>query len=264
MKKTAAPIVLLAILVCAVSCADRAPAKKITDFVYQYSIMDALLAGVYDGNMTFGELKKHGDFGLGGFNTLDGELIMNHNEVYKMRYDGSIHAIPDADRTGIAFVKFFRPDSTFAVHAKGLTYDMLKDSISKRIARNSIYAIRITGKLKAIQARAPHPATKPYPPLAEYLATGGQYNFDFENVSGTLVGFYMPDYMEKTNIPGFHTHFITDDRKQGGHIFDFVTDEPLTVEVDQAEGIIIAENTHPDWQKLNLKENRQSELHRVE
>src|SRR5699024_8306231 len=58
------------------------------NFVYQYSIIDALLAGVYDGDMTMAKLKPRGNLGLGGFNHLDGELYMNNGIVHKIRYDG--------------------------------------------------------------------------------------------------------------------------------------------------------------------------------
>lgn len=37
--------------------------------------LSALLQGDYDGEITYGELKKYGDFGLGTFNSLDGEMF---------------------------------------------------------------------------------------------------------------------------------------------------------------------------------------------
>ena len=43
--------------------------------LYQTSLMSALLSGVYEGSTTIADLLKHGDFGLGTFNELDGELI---------------------------------------------------------------------------------------------------------------------------------------------------------------------------------------------
>lgn len=44
--------------------------------LFQYSTLEALLGGVYDGEVTVGELLTHGDFGLGTFNSLDGEMII--------------------------------------------------------------------------------------------------------------------------------------------------------------------------------------------
>jgi acetolactate decarboxylase len=44
------------------------------DTLFQTSTLSALQAGDYDGILTIGALKQHGDFGLGSFNTLDGEM----------------------------------------------------------------------------------------------------------------------------------------------------------------------------------------------
>ena len=41
----------------------------------QTSTIDALLARVFDGEMTYGQLSQYGDFGIGTFNALDGEMI---------------------------------------------------------------------------------------------------------------------------------------------------------------------------------------------
>ena len=46
----------------------------------QYSTIDALLSGVYDGNMSVAELKTRGNFGLGTFNGIDGEMIIVENK----------------------------------------------------------------------------------------------------------------------------------------------------------------------------------------
>ena len=43
--------------------------------IFQTSTMAALLDGVYEGNVSIRELLRHGDFGLGTFNILDGEML---------------------------------------------------------------------------------------------------------------------------------------------------------------------------------------------
>ncbi|SFF49436.1 Alpha-acetolactate decarboxylase [Thermoflexibacter ruber] len=74
----------------------------------------------------------------------------------------------------------------------------------------------------------------------------------------------MPQYTAKINVPGFHLHFISEDKTKGGHVLDFATDNPLIVELDKASGLIIEENTHTDWQNINLKTNREKDLKQVE
>lgn len=59
-------------------------------------------------------------------------------------------------------------------------------------------------------------AEKPYPKLADSVSK--QAIFEFENVSGTLVGFRTPDYAKGINVPGYHLHFITENRSAGGHV----------------------------------------------
>ena len=43
--------------------------------VYQVSTMTSLLEAVYDGDFSLSHIPEHGDFGIGTFNQLDGELI---------------------------------------------------------------------------------------------------------------------------------------------------------------------------------------------
>ena len=62
---------------------------KTSNEVYQTSTMLALLDGIYDGVISFEELKERGDFGIGTFDQLDGETIAFDNEFYHLRSDGS-------------------------------------------------------------------------------------------------------------------------------------------------------------------------------
>jgi acetolactate decarboxylase len=55
------------------------------EVLFQTSTLGALLEGVYDGNMTFKELKTHGDLGIGTFNSLDGEMVELAGEFYQIK-----------------------------------------------------------------------------------------------------------------------------------------------------------------------------------
>ncbi|HWB25328.1 MAG TPA: acetolactate decarboxylase [Chitinophagaceae bacterium] len=233
------------------------------DFMYQYSIMDALQAGVYDGNLTFGALKKKGDFGIGTFNTLDGEMIMLDGNVYKMRHDGTIATVPDKDSTPLAFVKFFSADTTFTITGNGLTYADIQKTISNALNPNEMYAIKLKGTFTTMRGRSVIPAKRPYPELADYIKNGGQANFNFNNITGTCAGFLMPSFMARTNVPGYHVHFIADDHRHGGHIFDFTTNK-LLVEIDHIKGTVIELNTHPDFDKTDFSKDRQKDIRKIE
>lgn len=237
--------------------------KQPDDFMYQYSIMDALQAGVYDGNMTFGELKKKGDFGVGTFNGLDGEMIMLDDKVYKMRSDGAISTVPDRDSTPLAFVKFFTADTSFAITGSNLTYVDVQTAILKALNKNEMYAIRLKGTFNTMRGRSVKPATRPYAELADYIKAGGQANFNFSSITGTCVGFLMPGYMARANVAGYHVHFIADDRLHGGHIFDFTTDR-VDVEIDHIKGTTIELNTHPDFDNTDFSKDRVKDIKKIE
>ncbi len=36
-------------------------------------------------------------------------------------------------------------------------------------------------------------------------------SFLFENIRGSLVGVYFPDYLDGINMPGWHLHFLSED-----------------------------------------------------
>ncbi|WP_185716152.1 acetolactate decarboxylase [Larkinella knui] len=247
------------------ACSQKQPAEAAStapapDFMYQYSIIDALLAGVFDGNLTLGELKTKGDFGIGTFNRVDGELIVDQGKVYQISHDGSIHEMADQDSTSIAFVKFFKADTSFMV--KNTELGQLEKDLMAALPANEMYAIRMKGHFSKLTSRAPGPAKKPYPTLKDHLAKA-QYLFNLTNTRGVVVGFLLPGYLAKVNVPGFHFHYLADDHKSGGHIFDFTATE-LTVEIDKIKGYSVELNTNADFDKISLDKDRQEELKKIE
>lgn len=244
------------------SFAQAPPQMPENDFMYQYSIIDALMAGVFDGDLTIGELKKKGDFGVGTFNRVDGELLIDKGHVYKIAYDGSVSEVPDSDSTSAAFVKFFKADTVIQLSGKGLTYEKMQEHLTRVLNPNGIYALRISGSFPTMTTRAEKPATRPYISLPEHLKHN-QVVFELKNTKGICSGFLLPPYLARTNVPGFHLHYLADDRRSGGHVFNFTTDA-LTIEVDIAKGFTIENNTHPDFGKVNLQPDRGAELKKIE
>ena len=79
-------------------------------------------------------------------------------------------------------------------------------------------AIRVDGRFDSVRARSVPRQEPPYRPLTEVV--GEQQVFELAEVEGTLVGFRFPDYAEGIEVSGWHLHFISDDRSQGGHVLD--------------------------------------------
>ena len=61
--------------------------------IYLSAPVNAMLKGFYEENTTLGDLKKHGDFGLGTFNNLDGEMVMLDGVIYQLHADGKTYPV---------------------------------------------------------------------------------------------------------------------------------------------------------------------------
>src|SRR5262249_42793812 len=53
--------------------------------VFQVSTLDALSLGIFQGALKFSQLREHGDFGVGTFDGLDGELVALDGSFYQIR-----------------------------------------------------------------------------------------------------------------------------------------------------------------------------------
>ena len=58
--------------------------------MYQISTSSALVEGVDEGAVSSRTLLEHGDFGLGTFETRDGEMVILDGIIYQVRGDGSV------------------------------------------------------------------------------------------------------------------------------------------------------------------------------
>ena len=69
--------------------------------------------------------------------------------------------------------------------------------------------------------------------------------------------------MEGLNVPGYHLHFITEDRTAGGHVLEFtVKDAELSLDYT-SELYIIFPNTE-EFNSLDLTKSRKEELEKAE
>jgi acetolactate decarboxylase len=186
---------------------------------YQVSTLGALNVGVYEGTATIGELKEHGDFGLGTFEGLEGEMIALNGDFFQVKTDGMPIRVNKDARTPFASVVSFSKEKTLRMSGL-MTYPELQGEIDRQLAtRNMPQAIRIYGVFPSLKVRSVPKQVIPYPPLAKVVKEQ-QKIFELHNVRGTLVGFRMPQYMSRVNVMGYHFHFIASDFKTGGHLLD--------------------------------------------
>ena len=192
------------------------------DILFQSSVIAALEQGVFDGSMTYEELSGHGDFGLGTFNSLDGEMVEIDGQFYQVKADGKVYPVNLSMKTPFAAVAFFRPDEEMNFIASGTipsNLTQLQSYLGNRMpSENIFYAIRIDGVFDYIKARSVPAQAKPYPTLNE--AIENQSIFEMYNQSGTLVGFWSPGYASGMDMAGYHFHFLNEEKNAGGHVLD--------------------------------------------
>ncbi len=194
--------------------------RNMTDTVVQVSVLDALLASQFDGYLPCGELLKYGDLGIGTYDRMDGEMIILDGNLYQARADGRVYA-PDPDiRTPFASVCRFHPDRTWPV-TESTDLDATKKMIDEKAPNQNVFcAIRVDGSFSYVKTHALQIQNKPYPPTAEVVQ--GVVHREMKDVSGTIVGFRSPPFVRGIGDPGYHLHFLSDDRAQGGHVLAFV------------------------------------------
>jgi acetolactate decarboxylase len=231
------------------------------EVLFQYSTIDALLAGAYEGQLTNGDLKKQGDLGVGAFNDMDGEMVVLEGRVYQVTADGKVAPAPDAGKTPFATVTRFTPAKAVAIPKAANLEEVTKLIDASLPTKNIFYAVKIEGRFSRVKARALARQKRPYPPLA--LVVEKQSVFNFTDVEGTLLGFRCPPFAKGVNVPGYHLHFLTKDRTRGGHVLDCSL-ENLTVQIDPTLKFTLVLPDNQDFYRLELDQDRSNELHKVE
>jgi acetolactate decarboxylase len=263
LKKHFILIIVVALIISSTliaGCTQQA-ATQDRETMYQVSTFNALSQGVYDSNATFGTLKAHGDTGLGTLAGLDGEMIGLNGTFYQVKSDGSVVEVGDNATTPFAIVTFFDTDRTINVTNVTGMASYLAALNSTLENRNVMYVFEAHGHFSHVKTRSVPAQQKPYPVLTE--AVKNQTVFDFDDIDGTIVGVWFPDYMAGVNVAGFHLHFIADDRRCGGHLLDFSTDD-LMISVDETDNFYMALPGGSDFGRADIGKTNETAVGIIE
>jgi acetolactate decarboxylase len=186
---------------------------------------------------------------------------MVEGTIYHIKIDGIAYPVNDSVETPWATVTFFEPDKTVQIDSAD-SYTHLQQQLEASLPTdNTFYAVRIEGTFDYIKARTVPAQSKPYPTLVE--AVEHQAIFEFNNVSGTLFGFRCPPYISPINVPGYHFHFITADRKDGGHLLDCRMHN-MKAEIDETNSFKLIVPMNEEFIDMNLSEHDASEVEKIE
>jgi acetolactate decarboxylase len=232
MRQALATVLCLLLLAGLGGCASRGH----RDTLYQVSTLDALRAGEYEGAVPVGELRRHGEMGLGTFDALDGEMVAVDGEFYQVRADGHAYATSERLTSPFAVVTWFERDITESIGPAESTEELWGILDSFVSAPNAVYAVCIEGEFDYVSARSVPSQEKPYPPLQDIVEN--QVAYTYRSVRGVMVGFRMPEALRGLNAPGYHLHFLNHARTRGGHVLDCAV-RRATVHLDKTDRLQI-------------------------
>ncbi len=233
--------------------------------IYQVSTLQALALGYSKAVINVEQLLKQGNTGLGTFEDVNGEMIIMDGHCYRADQAGNVTEV--SPETGVPFAAVAKLYGTqqFSVESMpdiNAVRTKLTNKIEERFGLNSMQIVRIDGFFEKVDARSEAPYRSHHISLKDILGQT-QKAFIFENIRGSLVGVYFPDYMDGINMPGWHLHFLSEDRTKGGHVFDVSMREGKAY-LDKISSIAIDLPKEAAFDTYSLKQDLQEEIKSVE
>src|SRR6516162_9198784 len=224
--------------------------------LFQVSTSGALVAGVYSGAVSVESLLQHGDFGLGTFADLDGEMVVLDRHVYQVQGTGRVSEAPPTASAPFAVVTRFSPETDLTIGSITNFTELQKRCDGLRTSGNIFYAFRLDGTFKRIRTRAVSP---PEGGARLIDAAKAQSEFRFTDIAGTLVGLWSPGFSSAFSIAGYHFHFLSEDRQEGGHLLDLESG-PLRLRMEALTYFHLALPETESFLKADLSKNTADEL----
>jgi acetolactate decarboxylase len=184
--------------------------------VFQTSTIEALLHGAYEGDVTVAELAGRGDLGIGTFDGLDGELVAVDGTIFRAAADGTAAPAEPGRRSPFAVMARFAPGPERRLRGP-MGFAALLAALDAGVPPGgACCAVRLEGDFERVRLRSVPAQSPPYRPLDAVLRD--QRVFELADVRGTVVGFRFPASARGLDVPGFHLHFLTEERARGGHV----------------------------------------------
>jgi acetolactate decarboxylase len=185
--------------------------------LFQVSTSAALVEGIYQGAVRVSRLLRHGDFGLGTFPDLDGEMVVLDGVCYQISSTGKIAPV-NAERL-VPYAVVTRFSASFRKDHQKITNlgSLVNVCDSCRDSDNVFYAFRGEGAFETVRTRVMRPVSEG---TKLKVAASAQQEFSFEHLRGTVVGLWSPLFAGSFSVPGYHFHFLSEDRQNGGHLLE--------------------------------------------
>lgn len=226
--------------------------------IYQVSTLDALMQGYFNGTITVTELLKHGSFGIGTFEGLDGEMIVQDGKVYDGRSDGRVYPMSGLEKVAFSTVYDFSGDAKNFTTTKLSDLETVKQYLDNIIEqeyagnKNVFYIMSAKGSFQSAKIRSCTKQNAPYPTLANVAKD--QHEYVFENEDGYLQAIWCPEYVNGINLPGWHIHYLSNNFQHGGHVLN-LNINTLDIVFDQVTNYELVLPTTKEFGAVDLLED---------
>jgi acetolactate decarboxylase len=200
----------------------KPPAGQPVHTLFQVSTAGALVAGLSGGAVSAAVILQHGDFGLGTFAALEGEMIVVDGRVYRAKGDGEVLEAELGALAPFAVVTRFAPDIDTTICSASTLQRLYELCDVARASSNLSFAVRLDGRFESVHTRA-MPLRQAHAHVVD--ATEMQQTCTFTDVDGTLVGIWSPGVSRALCEPSYHFYFLSQDRTKGGHLLECASRE---------------------------------------
>ncbi len=231
--------------------------------LFQASAWNALALGNFDAAVNAGDLLRCADTGIGVGAALNGAVILEDGVAYRATADGGVAVMQPEN--GIAFAAAMAFDENAPdVELKNIgSIESLRRALEPFVNsnRNIFYMIKAGGVFNAVHLCSWDTCRKPYPTLAE--AAKSQHEFCFENTRGNVIAVWCPQYVSGICWPGWHFHYLSSDKTQGGHVLDLSVDR-LHMKIHRIERFDLTLPQNPEFAQRDLCEELSAKTAAVE
>lgn len=199
-----------------------------TNTLYQYSILSALMKGLCKKGLPASQALQKGTHGLGTVPYLNGEVIILDGKIYHFPSDGPLRQLEPDDTVPFCMVTDFAPTLTKSL-SKVSTWTLVTALHPLLPAQQNRFLSVLVRGCFDVRFRVIAAQTAACESLGELAKKAKVYTV--HGIRGTIFGFWSPAFSTGFGVSGFHLHFLSEDRSTGGHVLDF---EGSDVQVEAA------------------------------
>lgn len=216
--------------------------------IIQMSTSAALMCGYFKGEKQFPKSFQGQNFGIGCSEGVNGELTIFEGCAYEGTAEESTRILPPNVKIPFIQITNFQATQNHIIH----NVDHLNANVhlNKFIEIKNIFvALSFSGVLDKVLIRCPKREEKNNRTIEELHKS--QFVHEYKKIKGTLVGFWTPEIFGRVSVPGFHFHFIDDDKKISGHVLEFSAKEVLLC-FEEKQSIEITNPSNNTYKNMDL------------